>query len=68
MNILKGLFNSWKSKGISNASISAPDKYQSPIFEYKDVKIGLLFKGDILSQTRITYYHGPKVSIFIFTN
>ena len=57
--------NSWQSKGTSNESILAPDNDQSTIFEYKNGKRRLLFKGDILSQTRVTYNQRPKVSIFI---
>ena len=57
--------NSWTSKGISNEVISAPNNNQSPIFGYKDGKIGIFFEGSILNQARVTCNHGPKVSIFI---
>ena len=59
----------WQSKGISSEIITAPSisssNDQAPLREYKDGRIGLLFKGDLLKQSRVTYNHGPKVSIFI---
>ena len=61
--------HSWTSKGISNEKIKAPNTPsstdQAPVLEDDGVKIRLKFTGDLLSQTRVTYNHGPKVSTFI---
>ena len=61
--------HSWQSKGISNEKITAPgissSNDQAPILEYKNGTIGLLFKGNLLKQIRVTYNHGSNVSIFI---
>ena len=68
-NISTIYVHSWQSKVISNEKITAPNIFssndQAPLLECEDGKIGLLFKGDLLKQSRVTYNHGPIVSIFI---
>ena len=46
----------WQSKGISNEKVTAPGISASN---------DQAFIGDLLKQSRVTYNHGPKVSIFI---
>ena len=59
----------WQSKGISNEKVTAPaistSNDQAPILEYDGKEISLKFIGDLLKQSRVTYNHGSKVSIFI---
>ena len=68
-NISTIYVHSWQPKGISNEKITTPNTSssndQAPLLECKDGRIGLLFKSDLLKQSRVTYNHGPKVSLFI---
>ena len=60
-NISTIYIHSWTSKGISNKQIKAPNTSTNN----DGVEIRLKFTGDLLRQSRVTYNHGPKVSIFI---
>ena len=59
---------SWKSKGLSNKSItppSAPDNFVSPSLNYFGTKIRVRFSGSCLKQDKITYTLGKIVNIYI---
>ena len=68
-NISTIYVHSWTRKGLSNEQIKTPNTStnndQAPILEYDGREISLKFTGDLLKQTRVTYNHGPKISIFI---
>ena len=62
-NISTKYLHNWQSKGLSNEQIKPPNI--PPILEYDGKEISLKFSGDLLKQSRVTYNHGPNVSIFI---
>ena len=69
-NVTTIYVHSWTSKGISNEQIKAPgtssSNDQAPVFNFS-IKggISLKFTGDFLRPSRVTYNHGPEVSVFI---
>ena len=59
---------SWKSKGLSNESIKAPNtpnKILNPSLDYVHSKIRGKFRGDCLKQGNITFNHIKIVNIYI---
>ena len=59
---------SWKSKGLSNESItppSAPNNFLNPSLNYLGTKIRVRFSESCLKQDKITYTHGKIVNIYI---
>ena len=71
-NVSTIYIHSWTSKGLSNEKITAPgasnSNDQAQILEYDGREMSLKFSGDLLRQPKITYNHGPKVPILLFTN
>ena len=60
--------SSWKSKGLSNESITPPttsNNSLTPALSYYGTKIRLKFTGSCLKQDKITYTHGKTVNIYI---
>ena len=57
---------SWKSKGLSNESITPPSapNFLNPSLNYLDTKIRVRFSGSCLKQDKITYTHGKIVNIY----
>ena len=68
-NISTIYVHSWTLKGVSNEQIKAPNTStnndHAPILEYDRIEISLKFTGDLLKQSRVTYNHGSKRSIFV---
>ena len=68
-NISTIYVQSWTGEGLSNEQIKSPNTStnndQGLILEYDAREISLKFSADLLKQNRVTYNHGPKVSIFI---
>ena len=59
--------SSWKSKGLSDESITPPttsDNSLTPALSYYGFKIRLKFIGSCLKQDKITYTHGKTVNIY----
>ena len=59
---------SWKSKGISDESItppSAPHCFLSLLLNYLGTKTRVRFSGSCLKQDKITCTHGKIVNIYI---
>ena len=60
--------SSWKSKGLSDESItppSAPNNFLNPSLECFGTKLRVRFSGSCLKQNAITYSHGKSVNIYI---
>ena len=61
-------FSSWKSKGLSAASIKPPttsDNSLAPALNYYGTKTRVKFTGSCLKQSKISYTHGKVVNIYI---
>ena len=59
--------SSWKSKGLSDESITPPTtsgNSLNPALSYYGTKIRLKFTGSCLKQDKITYTHGKTVNIY----
>ena len=60
--------SSWKSKGLSNESITPPttsNNSPTPALSYYGTKIRLKFTGSCLKQDKITFTRGKTVNIYI---
>ena len=62
------LISEWKSKGLSEESIKpfpASNNSITPLIDYYDYNIRVIFNGSILRQPKVSYTHGKVVNIYI---
>ena len=60
--------SSWKSKGVSDETITPPatsGNSLSPLIDYLGNKIRLKFSGSCLKQSKLQYTHRTIVNIYI---